>query len=839
MSRKLKPYACAVLFAALAAVLAFPQHAAAQDAAQDADDPPGRVARLSYLQGSVSFQPAGESDWALATINRPMTTGDKLWADEGSRAELHLGSAAIRLDSNTGFSFLNLDDRTVQIQLSAGTLYIRVRHLDRDEIFEVDTPNQAFSILRAGEYRFEASEDGNSTVIAIRDGEGEAEGSDRTYTVEHGERATLTGTDSLSADIEKFDKRDRDDFDGWCESRDQRDEHSRSARYVSPDVVGYEDLDDNGVWQHDAEYGEIWIPTAIPAGWAPYHYGHWAWIAPWGWTWVDDAAWGYAPFHYGRWAYTRRGWGWIPGPMGVRPVYAPALVAFVGTPNFTVGIGVGGGDGAVAWFPLGPREVYVPSYEVSREYVNRVNVSNTTVNSTTVTNVYNTTIVNNNTQVTRINYVNRTAPGAVTEVPENAFRGAEPVDRVAVHVDERRLKEAPVIPRAQVAPTRDSLVGAAERKGGMPAPPRAIVDRPVVAKTAPPRPPVPFERQAPALAAHPGQPLRHDEAETLRPVNSESAHPMVRQELGRERAGDRGRPGEPDRGAPGAIANRPTNAAPAEMPQNGPRNDRPLSTQPEYRGRSDQPHGEPRFEPAKGQPGYVQPDDGVERETGQPVRPASAPSNMPTRNDRPSSAQPQPEGREFNPPRGNPNQGNRPQEQPSYRPTPAQAPEQQGNRPDSLPVRELRSNPEPPSAPANRGESAPVPEPRREATPNPPQAQPIYRPTPARTFEQQGNRPTAVPSPAEQRSNPQPQNTPANRGFSAPPREPRREVMPNPPRPAEPAAAAPRPAPPAPAPPQARNESRPQERPASVAQPPANKGGNSPAHGNKDDKKKN
>ena len=148
MPTKLKALtcACAVLFVASVLMLALPQ----QVAAQDGDDPPGRVARLSYMQGSVSFQPAGESDWVLATINRPLTTGDKLWIDDGSRAELHIGTAAIRLGSMTGFSFLNLDDRTVQIQLSAGTVYIRVRHLDRDDNFEVETPNQAFSITQPG-----------------------------------------------------------------------------------------------------------------------------------------------------------------------------------------------------------------------------------------------------------------------------------------------------------------------------------------------------------------------------------------------------------------------------------------------------------------------------------------------------------------------------------------------------------------------------------------------------------------------------------------------------------------------------------------------------------------
>src|SRR4030088_1462447 len=106
---------------ALAVTIFGPQRAAA-----DEDDPPTRVARLSIAEGSVSFQPAGTDDWVSAVVNRPLTTGDKLWADRDSRAELHLGSASVRLGANTGFSFLNLDDNTAQLQLNEGTLRIRV-----------------------------------------------------------------------------------------------------------------------------------------------------------------------------------------------------------------------------------------------------------------------------------------------------------------------------------------------------------------------------------------------------------------------------------------------------------------------------------------------------------------------------------------------------------------------------------------------------------------------------------------------------------------------------------------------------------------------------------------
>ena len=220
-----------------------PIRATAQD--DPGDDPPTRVARLGYIEGSVSMQPAGEEEWVQAASNWPLTTGDKLWADQGSRAELQLGSATIRLSENTGFSFLNLDDRTIQIQLTSGTLNVRVRRLDRDDAIEVDTPNLAFNVDGPGNYRLEASEDGSYSVVTLRDGQGEATGNGQTYTIHSGQRATFNGSDSLNADVEQIGSPDQ--FDTWGEGRDRRWEGSKSRNYLSQDVVGYEDLDDNGI----------------------------------------------------------------------------------------------------------------------------------------------------------------------------------------------------------------------------------------------------------------------------------------------------------------------------------------------------------------------------------------------------------------------------------------------------------------------------------------------------------------------------------------------------------------------------------------------------------------
>jgi hypothetical protein len=586
----------------------------------DEYDPPGRVARLKYLQGSVSFQPAGDSDWVAATVNRPTTTGDKLWTDNGARAELSIGSATIRLASATGFSFLNLDDRTVQIQLTEGTIGIRVRRLGRDEVFEVDTPNQAFTILRPGRYRIEASEDGYTTRVTVRNGEGEATGAGRTYTVESGESATFTGTDSLRADVEDAD--DPDGFDDWGWRRDRHDDRARSARYVSRDVVGYEDLDDYGTWRSDPAYGSVWVPTRVAYGWAPYREGHWAWISPWGWTWVDDEPWGYAPFHYGRWVHVRGSWGWVPGPIAVRPVYAPALVAFVGGPGFAISVAAGGGfAGNVGWFPLGPREVYVPAYQVSPAYVNRVNVSNTTVSSTTITNVYNTQVTNNYT-VTNVTYVNRTVPGAVTAVPHAAFTSAQPVARAAVAVNVQQVAAAPVGARAAVAPTRASVLGIhASTASSAARPPAAIADRPVVARAPPPPPPVPFARQQEALAAHPGQPLARHEVENLRPPERAAAHPLVRQAPPATPATPETRrpAGQPPAGRPGQPAAQPQpSAQPAAAGPAQPPKAPPSSAPP---GRSQEVRTE---RPPSAQPG-AQPEPGARPAAAGPAQPPRAP----------------------------------------------------------------------------------------------------------------------------------------------------------------------------------------------------------------------
>ncbi len=397
-----------------------PKPAAAQDY-----DPPSRVARLNYIQGSVAYQVSGDSNWVDADPNRPLTTGDNLWSDNNSRGELHIGSTAIRLSSQTGISFLNLDDEGVQLQLAQGTIEVHLRNLASGDIFEIDTPNLSFTPSRSGEYRISTDPNGGSTVITVRQGAGEVTGGGgSSWPLRSGQQYTFNGTDRISYDA--YGAPRYDDFDNWSNSRNQREDNSPSAKYVSRDVDGYYDLDQYGDWNSDPDYGSVWYPRGIAGDWAPYQVGHWVYVSPWGWTWIDEEPWGFAPFHYGRWAYVRNRWGWVPGPVAVRPVYAPALVAFVGGGGFGLSISFGSSFSGVAWYPLGPRDVYVPSYRCSPRYVQNVNITNTrVVNVTQVTNVYNTVYINHDSS--RVNYTYARNNNAVTAVSRDTFVGARSV----------------------------------------------------------------------------------------------------------------------------------------------------------------------------------------------------------------------------------------------------------------------------------------------------------------------------------------------------------------------------------------------------------------------------
>ena len=265
-------------------------------------------------------------EWTPATLNYPLTTGDSLWTDEQSRGEVHLASAVLRLGPGTEMSFLDLDDPAVQVSLPRGLLSVRIRDLDEGETFEIDTPTMSMMLLARGSYRIDVSETGD-TQATVNEGEGEIVVDGMSYPVRAGQIALVSQSTALAIQIRRAPG--ADEWDRWCDERDRREERVSSVTYVPRTLIGYEDLDWYGSWSDTSDYGPVWIPSSVPTGWAPYRFGRWAWVAPWGWTWIDREPWGFAPFHYGRWAVIKGRWVWVPGRIARRPVYAPALVIFI------------------------------------------------------------------------------------------------------------------------------------------------------------------------------------------------------------------------------------------------------------------------------------------------------------------------------------------------------------------------------------------------------------------------------------------------------------------------------------------------------------------------------
>ena len=771
-----------------------PQAAAASQNTNPTD-PPGRVARLNYTAGTVTTEPAGATDWSYAQINRPLTTGDQLWNDQNARSELHIGSTAVRLGPSTSLDLLNLDDNSAQLKVAQGTLSARVRELAPGSSYEIDTPNLALGLNGPGDYRVDVAPDGSSTTVTVRSGSVTVYGDNGEVPVAAGQQIRFGGTNLQQ--LADNSAPGLDGFDQWAASRDAAEDRSVSARYVSRDIPGYQDLDANGTWRSSPQYGEVWVPRATPAGWAPYHDGHWVWQAPWGWTWVDDAPWGFAPYHYGRWAQVDDSWAWVPGPVAVSepPVYAPALVAFVGGGgggvNWGVDLAIGGAVAAgVAWFPLGPGEPWHPHWgdhdHWSPGYYNRVN-------QTTIVNNYN-----RNVNVTNIHntYLNYRAPGGVTAVPATAFVHGQPVGRFAQKVDPRQWRNAQINPGAPgIAPVRESF-GPGLRNANY-RPPAAVMARPVVATRNPAIPAAYHDSLAQRFAQSggrvpgAGQPIVRTSVpahmaggpsalpvQNVRVVQSHIAGRAPGMAAGApggpgavQQAGQRPQPGEAPRGGepqarPG-VPPQMANQREAEHPSNGvPRPPQanagnPATAQPPQQRGMPQQAGQQAGANERHEPAWTQPHTPMAQQRGAPQQQAAHPGFAPqqaggqSQERMPETAQQE---------RGTPHPAENPAvqqqaRQQEFHPQP-QAPAQMQRQPEP-------QTPRPAQAEAQQqARQEAQQQARQEARPEPRQQQmqqqprPEYHPQPQQQPHQQQAqqpRPEFHPQPQQQRPEPHPQ----------------------------------------------------------------------------------
>jgi hypothetical protein len=501
-------------------------------------DPPNRVARISVIQGNVSLEPNGANSFSQAEINYPLTGGDRVYVDNSSYGELQTAGLAVRLGNGADVTLSSLTDNIAQLGLAQGSIRVRTRSLasfnGAPATVEVDTPNGAILVDQPGDIRVDSYPQDDTTVVTVSSGAVEVTGQNLDQQLGPNQSLRLSGSNPVYA--EQVQLLPPDGLDQFDQQREQRRERSYAYHYVSPDMIGAADLDDYGDWQpanqDNQGYGAVWYPRGVSSGWTPYSNGHWAWVAPWGWTWVEAEPWGFAPFHYGRWANFGGRWGWVPGPPAsafggeVRPIYSPALVAFVGGGGGGISIAIGA---VAAWFPLGPREVYQPWYHASPAYCNRVNVTN--IYNTNVTEIHNTYInrtvnVYNTTNVTNVTYVNRTV--ATVVVPQRAFASGQSIgqaQRVQLTPQVRaQLTAAPIVPHPLVTPATAIVAAKPAARAVPPVQARPVVEtRQGFERAGSPGTPV-RAPQPPAAVNRPGQPA----PPTTQPMNR-AGFPQQRQ----------------------------------------------------------------------------------------------------------------------------------------------------------------------------------------------------------------------------------------------------------------------------------------------------------------------
>lgn len=533
-----------LLTGAFAGIALVTTAAVSQD--QPPSGPPPELGRLAAEKGNVSIQPYGVDDWGQTEWNMPIAAGDRLYADQQGFGDLEIGQVRGYFGANTDLTLNSATFEGVTLGVAQGSVDVYSDgYLDRSPT-QVQTPNGAITANGRSSFRVDVYPDQQSTIVTNSRDRGSVflSGAGGFYLeLQRGESVQLSGTNPVYA--QPLEPAPPDYLSHAAANLEFHREDTVAARYVSTEMEGYRDLDGNGDWQPESDYGPIWFPHVEP-GWAPYHNGHWVNRPFYGWTWVAEESWGAAPFHYGRWVQMGGRWGWIPGPREGHPIWSPAQVVFAGGVNV-------GGVGVSVWFPLGPGEPYKPWYPASSEYINRINITNihesrvvhvqnnyvNIVNNTTnVTNVTNVKNVTNVTNVTNITYVNRTV-GATAMNQQDFAAGKSVKAAPAVHVDQQQLAHVQAAPPAAKPPAQPVILHPIVRPAAVPAARPVLINtkgqmtqavpnaKPVAApvKAAPPAPqPIPG-RTAVGTATVGGKPVAPPQP-TPKPM-AEPAKPMV------------------------------------------------------------------------------------------------------------------------------------------------------------------------------------------------------------------------------------------------------------------------------------------------------------------------
>ena len=399
--------------------------------------PSSRVGSLRLVSGKVELRRLGEAGWVAAEPNQPVFVGVSVRTDLRARAEIRIGANSIALSEGTEIVLAELREQVVHVTVLHGRIAFYRRHAGDGETVEIDFSRESLRLLGPGAYDIDAGDGDRRPRVTVFEGRANLVGAGGETPIGASQAAVLAGAETVAT----IEPAAPDAFAEWCRERDYDMTRLPASYYLSPYMTGFDELDAAGVWKVDSDYGPVWFPTDLE--WAPYRFGHWSWIAPWGWSWIDDHPWGFAPSHYGRWAMINEHWAWVPGGYVERPLYAPAIVAFLGTP----GVGLSSEDGAtVAWFPLAPNEPYWPSYTRDVNYVRSLNFGNVQDIDAIGLRVDSEPPL----ELFRMHFVNREF---ATVIPRSDFINGRAAAPARLTLPEQRLQNAPVLMAApQIAP---------------------------------------------------------------------------------------------------------------------------------------------------------------------------------------------------------------------------------------------------------------------------------------------------------------------------------------------------------------------------------------------------